>query len=381
MTMLAWLDPPWLDDLLWTYQNLIHDLGINGLLALSMYVVLAVGQLSLGQAAFMGLGAYSSALMTLKLGWPFWLVLPASVVAPVAFALAIGLPTLRLAGVYLAIATIGLGEVPARGLPERRPVRRRAGPVRHPGKRRDLDDLRPARRRDRGAVAGRAQRLGRAMEAMREDETAAAVMGVNLMRYKMGALLASAVLAGIAGCLNAHVSDFIGPGEYGFEPAVTILSYALLGGHRHADRVRPGRRHPDPAAGTAAQLQRPAPGAERRHHRDRRAVPALRHPALAPAPARRMTTLLELVGLTRRYAGLVAVDSVDMRVAAGGIHAVIGPNGAGKTTLFNLVSGITAPSSGRILLDGHGRDAAVGASPRPPGRRPAPSRTSASSAR
>ena len=100
---------PWLDDFLWTYQNLVHALGINGLLALSMYVVLAVGQLSLGQAAFMGLGAYSSALMTLKLKLPFLVVLPLSVVVPVAFALAIGVPTLRLSGVYLAIATIGLG--------------------------------------------------------------------------------------------------------------------------------------------------------------------------------------------------------------------------------------------------------------------------------
>jgi branched-chain amino acid transport system permease protein len=222
--------PPWLSDMLWTYQNLIHDLGINGLLALSMYVVLAVGQLSLGQAAFMGLGAYSSALMTLKLGWPFWLVLPASCIAPVVFALVIGLPTLRLAGVYLAIATIGLGEVlravylnvdlfggalGLSGIPEQAETWMIYGLL-------------------AAAIAGLwltgRSGIGRAMEAMREDETAAAVMGVNLMRYKMGALLASAVLAGIAGCLNAHVSDFIGPGEYGFEPAVTILSYALLGG-------------------------------------------------------------------------------------------------------------------------------------------------------
>ncbi|MEJ1978464.1 MAG: branched-chain amino acid ABC transporter permease [Acetobacteraceae bacterium] len=222
--------PPWLDDFLWTYQNLIHDLGVNGLLALSMYVVLAVGQLSLGQAAFMGLGAYSSALMTLQLGWPFWLVLPLSCVAPVLFALAIGLPTLRLAGVYLAIATIGLGEVlravyinvdlfggalGLSGIPESAETWMIFGLL-------------------AAALAGLwlvgRSGIGRAMEAMREDETAAAVMGVNLMRYKMGALLASAVLAGIAGCLNAHVSDFIGPGEYGFEPAVTILSYALLGG-------------------------------------------------------------------------------------------------------------------------------------------------------
>lgn len=222
--------PPWLDDVLWTYGNLVHALGINGLLALSMYVVLAVGQLSLGQAAFMGLGAYSSALMTLSLGWPFWAVLPLSVIAPVAFALVIGLPTLRLAGVYLAIATIGLGEVLRAVYLNLDVFGGALGLSGIPEQATDLEiyGLLLA------AIAalwlvGRSG-IGRAMEAMREDETAAAVMGVNLLRYKMGALVASAVLAGLAGCLNAHVSSFIGPAEYGFEPAVTILSYALLGG-------------------------------------------------------------------------------------------------------------------------------------------------------
>ena len=65
-----------------------------------------------------------------------------------------------------------------------------------------------------------------------------------------------------------------------------------------------------------------------------------------------MTPLLEVTGLTRRFAGLVAVDGVDLSVASGGIHAVIGPNGAGKTTLFNLVSGLLPPSAGRIVLAG-----------------------------
>jgi branched-chain amino acid transport system permease protein len=222
--------PPWLDDALYTYQNLIHSIGINGLLALAMYVVLAVGQLSLGQAAFMGLGAYSSALMTIQLGLPFWAVLPLSAVVPAAFALVIGLPTLRLSGVYLAIATIGLGEVlraaylnsdtlggalGLSGIPEKAETWMIYGIL-------------------AAAMVGlwlvARSGIGRAMEAMREDSTAAAVMGINVVRYQMGALLASAVLAGIAGCLNAHVSSFIGPGEYGFEPAVTILSYALLGG-------------------------------------------------------------------------------------------------------------------------------------------------------
>jgi branched-chain amino acid transport system permease protein len=227
---LAWLDPPWLDDFLWTYQNVVYALGINGLLALSMYVVLAVGQLSLGQAAFMGLGAYSGALMTLRLGWPFAAVLPLSCVAPVAFALAIGVPTLRLSGVYLAIATIGLGEVlravylnldltgSALGL----------SGIPNSAQTWQIYGLLALSIVVLWLVAR--SRIGRAMEAMREDEQAARVMGVPLLRYKLGALVASAVLAGLAGCLDAHVSSFIGPNEYGFEPAVTILSYALLGG-------------------------------------------------------------------------------------------------------------------------------------------------------
>ena len=220
----------WLSNFYFTYQSLITAIGVNGLLALSMYVVLAVGQLSLGQAAFMGLGAYSSALMTTWLHWPYPLVLPLSMVVPIVFALAIGVPTLRLSGVYLAIATIGLGEVlrtaylnidlfggamGLSGIPEEAAwwqiyLLLALALV--------------------GFWAVGRSRIGRAMEAMREDELAAQVMGVHLWRYRIGALVASAAIAGVAGCLDAHSSSFIGPDEYGFDPAVSILSYALLGG-------------------------------------------------------------------------------------------------------------------------------------------------------
>ena len=70
------------------------------------------------------------------------------------------------------------------------------------------------------------------------------------------------------------------------------------------------------------------------------------------AAAPRLSPLLSLEGLTRRYAGLLAVDAVHLAIAPGGIHALIGPNGAGKTTLFDMISGVTAPSAGRIVLDG-----------------------------
>src|SRR5260370_3730133 len=94
-----------LDDFFWTYQSLIYSVGINAILALSMYVVLAVGQLSLGQAAFMGIGAYTGALLTLKFGLPFPLVLAGSALAPAAIALLIGGPTLGLTRGSLAIST------------------------------------------------------------------------------------------------------------------------------------------------------------------------------------------------------------------------------------------------------------------------------------
>ncbi len=195
-------------------------------------------------------------------------------------------------------------------------------------------------------------RIGRAMEAIREDETAARVAGIDVFTYRMGALVAAAVLAGIAGALDAHSSSFIGPSEFGFEPAVTILSFALLGGIATPFA---------PVLGAFVltllpEVLRDVAGA--------RlivngliivlvgAVPAARHPALPHAPPRRMSALLELTGVTRRFAGLTAVDNVDLRIEAGGIHAVIGPNGAGKTTLFNLISGLIPPSAGRIAFAG-----------------------------
>ncbi len=221
---------PWLDDILWTYQTLIHSLGINGLLALSMYVVLAAGQLSLGQAAFMGLGAYTGALLSLHTGLPFALVLAASALAPAVVAAVIGIPTLRLTGVYLAIATIGLGEV-------LRVVYVNAGIT---GGALGLNGI-PGRTETwmiflalglalAGAFAVGQSRIGRAMEAMRSDGIAAAVMGIDRAAGQLAALLVSAMLAGLAGCFSAHSASFIGPNDYAFETAVTILSFAILGG-------------------------------------------------------------------------------------------------------------------------------------------------------
>ncbi len=220
----------WLDDFMFAYQNVVHAVGINGLLALSIYCVLALGQLSLGQAAFMGIGAYAAGVVTAKLHLSFWLALPVGMAAPALVALAIGGPTLRLTGIYLAIATIGLGEVFRVVMTN---VDYTGGPL-------GLSGI-PERTETwliylLLAVAtllfwrvGQS-RVGRAMEAMRTDETAAAVMGIPLARYKLAGLVVSAMIAGLAGALSAHSTTVIGPGDFAFETAVSILSFALLGG-------------------------------------------------------------------------------------------------------------------------------------------------------
>src|SRR6185436_18776719 len=99
-------------DLLLAYQSLIAFVGINALLALSVYATLCCGQLSLANAGFMAIGAYTGALLTLRApGIPFVAVLAAAAIVPAVIAVPLGLPVLRLRGVFLAIATVGFGEV------------------------------------------------------------------------------------------------------------------------------------------------------------------------------------------------------------------------------------------------------------------------------
>src|SRR2546427_2429761 len=98
-------------DLLLAYQSLFAFVGINGLLALSVYTTLSCGQLSLANAGFMAIGAYTSALITLRAsGVPFIAALAASALLPAIVAVPLGLPVLRLRGVFLAIAPVGFGE-------------------------------------------------------------------------------------------------------------------------------------------------------------------------------------------------------------------------------------------------------------------------------
>jgi branched-chain amino acid transport system permease protein len=218
-------------DVLATYANLINFLGINALLALSIYITLACGQLSLGNAAFMGIGAYTAALLGMRAGWPFGPSLAAAVALGIFAALLLGLPVLRLRGVYLAIATIGFGEIVRIGALNATPLT---------GGALGLNAIPPKTETWHIYLALllaaylfwriRGSRLGYAWEAIREDETAARTMGIDSTRYKLLALMLGGGLAALAGGLAAHFTYFIGPNEYGFLAATNILIYAIVGG-------------------------------------------------------------------------------------------------------------------------------------------------------
>lgn len=220
-------------DFLANNAKLLQLLAINSLLALSIYFTLACGQLSLANAAFMGIGAYASAVLTTRAGWPFPAVLLAATLAPALVGLAIGLPTLRLRGVFLAIATIGLGEV-LRVIINNAPQLGGAEGIRQ-------IPIKTANWQLALALAAalyvawrlRGSRMGYAFEAIREDETVARTMGINTTVYKLIAFVLGAALAGLAGALKAHLFIAITPGDYGFVAAVDILTYAVVGGTIH----------------------------------------------------------------------------------------------------------------------------------------------------
>jgi branched-chain amino acid transport system permease protein len=218
-------------DLLLAYQSLFAFVGINALLALSVYATLCCGQLSLANAGFMAIGAYTSALITLHArGVPFLLVLAASALVPAAVAVPLGLPVLRLHGVFLAIATVGFGEVVRLFFVNWDFTNGAMGLVAIP-QRTGLWTIALTL-----AVALfvlgrlRGSRTGYALEAIREDETAARTMGIHTTGHKLAMLVLGAALAGLAGGLEAHFTFMVAPNGYGFGRVVEMLVQAVVGG-------------------------------------------------------------------------------------------------------------------------------------------------------
>lgn len=221
----------WLESFWATYSTLVLSVGTNVLLALSIYLTLSCGLLTVANAAFMGLGAYAAALLTLNAQMPLWVGVFAGALLAAVVALAIGRPTLRLSGIYIAMATLAFGEVVRILILNTEGLTGGALGLNGIPQLTQWFDVALAL----GLVlyllvrlAG--SRVGRTMKAIAQDETATALMGVNVNAYKLFAFVAGAGLAGVAGALSAHFTFFISPNEFGFERGVEILAMGVLGG-------------------------------------------------------------------------------------------------------------------------------------------------------
>lgn len=220
-------------------------IGIYAISALGLNMIVGyTGLLSLCQAAFLGIGAYSTAVLMTAFNMGFWEAMVISGAIAAFCGILIGLPTLRLKGDYLAIATLGFGEIVKNiiinwdsmtkgpmginGIP---------GPKLFGFMFSSMDKLSWViliwvivaityyfvRRVVRS-------RVGRALEAIREDEIAASAMGINTAKYKIGAFTTGAFLAGIAGSLFASYNQSVAPLTFDFMMSIMILCMAVLGG-------------------------------------------------------------------------------------------------------------------------------------------------------
>lgn len=241
------------------YLQVATFILINILLGISIYITLSTGQLSLGNAGFMSIGAYTSALLTVKLGLPIPVGIVAGSLLAALVGVLIGIPTLRLHGVYLAIATLGFGEVVRvlfinwdsltngavgiAGIPHlgrtilAQMQKTGFSPESLGLKNNEFISLTVFSilflitllvifffaRLD-------CSRVGRAFQAIRRDEKAAEAMGINTTYYKMVTFGQGALLAGFSGTLFAHVTGYISPADFTYHRAVEILVFAVFGG-------------------------------------------------------------------------------------------------------------------------------------------------------
>ncbi|GAW93672.1 branched-chain amino acid ABC transporter permease [Calderihabitans maritimus] len=206
-------------------------MGINIIMATSLNLIVGfTGQLALGHAGFMAIGAYISAVLTMKFGQPFLLATVVGAIAAAIMGVLIGIPTLRLRGDYLAIATLGMGEIIKVILLNIEYVGGAAGLIGIP----QLTNWNWLFLYTVLTVVILRNFInsthGRACLAVREDEIAAETMGINTTKYKVMAFSIGAFFAGVAGSLYAHYFFLIQPNTFSFLKSFDALVMVVLGG-------------------------------------------------------------------------------------------------------------------------------------------------------
>lgn len=216
------------------YGNLINTILLNCILAYSVYICLSSGLFAVHQVGFMSLGAFTSAILSLRYNVPFAVGLLAAGLLAAVIAFILGLIILRLKGVYLALATIGFVEI----------VRQVA--INIPsltGGAWGLDSV-PRQTETWHLIVFlclliylfftlRQSRTGRALRAINCDGTAAATMGIYVVRYRTFVFIGSAMIAAVAGGFDAHLNYIVVPSDYGFARVINVLTFVVLGGATH----------------------------------------------------------------------------------------------------------------------------------------------------
>ena len=224
------------------WLDVLNRIGIAIIGALGLNILVGyTGQISIGQAAFLAVGAYSTAILEAKVGLPFYLALPLAALLTAAFGLVFGIPSLRLRGLYLAIATLAAYFITTYGIIHWESMTNgvlgfMVPPARVFGFPLDSDArifyliwalVIPATLFTKNLFR---TRVGRAFIAIRDRDVAASVMGVSLFRYKLLAFVISSFYAGVAGGLMAHHSRIIFPDAFTLLVSIDYLAMVIIGG-------------------------------------------------------------------------------------------------------------------------------------------------------
>jgi branched-chain amino acid transport system permease protein len=371
----------------------LNYIGIYAMVSLGLVLLTGVaGLTSFGQAAFVGVGAYTAAFLAVKMGVSPGLTLLVGIALSVVVALVLGAITLRMSGHYLPLATIAWGLTIYYTISNMEFLGKYDGLLGVPtitlagfslGTGRGLYVLIWVLALASALAVTHLldSRPGRAIRALKTGTTMAEAMGISTLRYKVIAFVLAAVLASVSGWLFAHFQRSVNPTPFGVHKGIEYLFMAVLGGVGHVWGAFLGagvvKLVEDQLQvllprliGTSGNFEiivfglvligvlKYAPDGLWTFVTKRLpAVPRVRDwQGAAPLPTRdkpaRGELLLEVDQVRKQFGGLVAVNDVSFAIRAGDIVGLIGPNGAGKSTTFNLITGVLELTRGAVRFRG-----------------------------
>ena len=374
------------------YVTLLNYIGLSSIVVLGLVLLTGVGgQTSFGQAAFVGIGAYTTALLATRYAISPWLTLPVGVALTIVVALFLGFITLRLSGHYLPLATIAWGIA----------IYYLLGNLEVLGKYSGIAEIPPLTLFGITLGDGRTfyyliwtlalaalfavrnlldSRCGRAIRALRGRTTMAESFGVDTAQLKIVIFVYAAVLAALSGWLYAHFLRFVSPQPFGVNASIDYLFMAVIGGSTEVwgavigaalltflkewlKDVLPKLTYQSGnfeiivfGLLVVVMLHRARDGLVPYFARlvptdtKRMQLPAKSLPTRAQPP--QGEPLLALQGVSKRFDALAAVKELSFDMRAGEILGLIGPNGAGKSTAFNLVTGVLPADEGSVIFRG-----------------------------